>query len=261
MADLAESSVWEDGIYQLETTDPVVGGASGISNRQAKELANRTVYLKDELEDMGDDLAAHVAAGNPHAQYAPIASPALTGTPTAPTASGGTNTTQLSTTAFVQAAITALIAGAPANLNTLDELAAALGDDPSFATTISAALAAKASLSVAQTFTKAQRGAIVTLADGANITPDFSLANFFSVVLGGNRTFTLPANLVPGQSGIIWIQQDGAGSRQAAWAVEYAFVDGIVPILTPSPNAIDALAYAVKASNHISCVFLPDLRR
>jgi hypothetical protein len=79
------------------------------------------------------------------ALLAPLASPALTGTPTAPTASGGTNTTQIATTAFVKAAIDALIGGAPGALDTLDELAAALADDASFAATITTALAGKSS--------------------------------------------------------------------------------------------------------------------
>lgn len=74
---------------------------------------------------------------------APLASPALTGTPTAPTAAGGNNTTQLATTAFVAAAVSALIDGAPGAIDTLNELAAALGDDPNFATTMTTALAGK----------------------------------------------------------------------------------------------------------------------
>ena len=74
---------------------------------------------------------------------APLASPALTGTPTAPTASAGTNTTQIATTGFVAAAIAALIDAAPGALDTLNELAAALGDDPTFASTVTNALAGK----------------------------------------------------------------------------------------------------------------------
>jgi hypothetical protein len=74
---------------------------------------------------------------------APLASPALTGTPTVPTAAAGTNTTQIASTAFVAAAIGALIDAAPGALNTLNELAAALGDDPNFATTVTNALAGK----------------------------------------------------------------------------------------------------------------------
>ncbi|WP_296939625.1 head decoration protein [uncultured Marivita sp.] len=76
---------------------------------------------------------------------APLASPALTGSPTAPTATAGTNTTQIATTAFVAAAIGALIDAAPGAMDTLNELAAALGDDPSFATTVTNALAGKLS--------------------------------------------------------------------------------------------------------------------
>jgi len=74
---------------------------------------------------------------------APLASPALTGTPTAPTALLGTNTTQLATTGFVAAAIGALIDAAPGAMDTLNELAAALGDDPSFAATVTNALSGK----------------------------------------------------------------------------------------------------------------------
>jgi hypothetical protein len=74
---------------------------------------------------------------------APLASPVLTGTPTAPTAAQGTNSTQLATTGFVAAAIGALIDAAPGALNTLNELAAALGDDPSFASTVTNGLASK----------------------------------------------------------------------------------------------------------------------
>lgn len=74
---------------------------------------------------------------------AALASPALTGTPTAPTAAGGTNTTQIATTAFVAAAVSALVGGAPGALDTLNELAAALGDDANFATTITNGLAEK----------------------------------------------------------------------------------------------------------------------
>lgn len=59
MADLKEEIKWENGIYQIETTDPVVGGVDGISNKQAKQLANRTSYLKKQVEDnkSGADLA------------------------------------------------------------------------------------------------------------------------------------------------------------------------------------------------------------
>ncbi|EJG3466194.1 tail fiber protein [Escherichia coli] len=74
---------------------------------------------------------------------APLNSPALTGTPTTPTARQGTNNTQIASTAFVMAAIAALVDSSPDALNTLHELAAALGNDPNFATTMTNALAGK----------------------------------------------------------------------------------------------------------------------
>jgi microcystin-dependent protein len=78
---------------------------------------------------------------------APLASPALTGTPTSTTAAPGTNNTQIATTAYTDAAVAALVDSAPATLNTLDELALALGDDANFATTTATAIGLKAPLS------------------------------------------------------------------------------------------------------------------
>ena len=75
---------------------------------------------------------------------APLASPALTGTPTAPTATAGTNNTQVATTAYADAAVAALVDGAPALLNTLNELAAAINDDASFTSTITTSIGLKA---------------------------------------------------------------------------------------------------------------------
>ncbi|HAV8353450.1 TPA: phage tail protein [Escherichia coli] len=113
-------------------------------------LATRK-YVDDkalELKVYADDqMAKHLAAPDPHSQYAPKASPTFTGTPKAPTPAAGNNTTQVATTAFVQAALTALINSAPATLDTLKEIAAAINNDPNFSTTINNALALKAPLS------------------------------------------------------------------------------------------------------------------
>jgi hypothetical protein len=76
---------------------------------------------------------------------APLASPALTGTPTAPTATAGNNSTQVATTAYADAAVAALVDGAPALLNTLNELAAAISDDADFATTLTTSVGEKVS--------------------------------------------------------------------------------------------------------------------
>ncbi|GJL37064.1 hypothetical protein TUM17576_38840 [Enterobacter hormaechei] len=108
-----------------------------------KYVDDQTIIVKAYADDL---MAKHLAAADPHTQYAPKASPTLTGTPKAPTAATSTNTTQIATTAFVQAVIAQLIASSPATLDTLNELAAALGNDPNFATTMTNALALKAPL-------------------------------------------------------------------------------------------------------------------
>lgn len=89
--------------------------------------------------------------------YAPLSSPALIGTPTAPTAPSGTNTTQIASTAFVRTEISNLVASAPTTLDTLNELATALGNDASFSTTVTTNLGGKANLSGA-TFTGSVSG-------------------------------------------------------------------------------------------------------
>ncbi|MFX2564000.1 phage tail protein [Enterobacter cloacae] len=112
-------------------------------------LATRK-YVDDKVLELkvfvDDKMAKHLAAPDPHSQYAPKESPTLTGTPKAPTPAAGDNTTQVATTAFVQAALTALINGAPATLDTMKEIAAAINNDPKFSTTINNALALKAPL-------------------------------------------------------------------------------------------------------------------
>ncbi|HBL0814717.1 TPA: phage tail protein [Escherichia coli] len=113
-------------------------------------LATRK-YVDDKVLELrlyvDDQMRNHIAAQDPHTQYAQKHNPTFTGEPKAPTPDAGNNTTRIATTAFVQAAITALINGAPATLDTLKEIAAAINNDPKFSTTINNALALKAPLS------------------------------------------------------------------------------------------------------------------
>lgn len=105
-----------------------------------KYVDDKVLELKVYVDDL---MAKHLAAVDPHSQYAPKDSPTLTGTPKAPTAVAGNNSMQLANTAFVQAAIAALVDSSPGALDTLNELAKALGNDPNFATTVTNALAGK----------------------------------------------------------------------------------------------------------------------
>ncbi|MHA6216082.1 hypothetical protein ACXYWB_26265, partial [Escherichia coli] len=99
--------------------------------------------LKEIAAAINNDPNFSTTINNALALKAPLSSPALTGTPTAPTAAQSVNNTQIATTAFVKSAIAGMVGSAPAALDTLNELAAALGNDPNFATTMLNALAGK----------------------------------------------------------------------------------------------------------------------
>ena len=151
---------------------------------------------------------------------APLASPALTGTPTAPTAASGTNTTQIATTAFVTAASSGGV-----------------------------------SLDTANTWTKGQRGEVTALTDAATITPDLNDSNNYSIVLAGNRTLANPTNCTAGQSGSIFIVQDGTGSRTLSWGSYWDFAGGTAPTLTTTAAAVDRVDYVVRSASSIHAVF------
>lgn len=98
MTDINETSTFDAAVYQLAVNDFVQGGAGGNDNKAPQALANRTRYLKDHVDALETALPLK----------APLASPALTGTPTAPTPTAGDSTTKVATTAFVQTAIAAI---------------------------------------------------------------------------------------------------------------------------------------------------------
>lgn len=113
-----------------------------------------------------------------------------------------------------------------------------------------------AGLATAQTYTAGQRGEITALTDGATITPNFADSNNFTVTLGGNRTLANPSNLVAGQSGSIFISQDGTGSRLLSWGSYWDFAGGgTAPTLSTSANAVDRVDYIVRSSTSIHAVF------
>ena len=206
---------------------------SSVSDIQEGEICYATdqdkLYVK-EGSSLVDASSTDISA------KANIASPTFTGTPAAPTATAGTNTTQIATTEFVNAEIAS-------------DLTAAIGS------TVQGYDADTAKTDVAQTFTAAQRGTISTLTDGATITPDFATANNFTVTLAGNRTIANPTNLTAGQSGSIFIVQDGTGSRTASWGSYWDFAAGTAPTLTTDANAVDRVDYVVRSSTSIHTVF------
>lgn len=340
MTNLTEKEQWEDGVYQIEKTDPVVGGPEGLSNRQGQQLANRTKYLKGLVDGLlsgarnaavavklatarainltGDaggsanfDGSANasitvtlaktgVAAGTyggvtvdekgrvtagavitpianggtgnstgqaPSAtklatartingvlfdgtanititddSKAPLNSPVLTGDPRAPTPAAGDNDTSIATTAFVQAAIAALVNGSPEALNQLNELAAALGNNPNYATDMATALGLKAN-SESPTLTgtpKAPRPVVGTNTDQIQ-TAAGVLAQLAAFGLGAKNLAnltdlddkTIPPGIymfgtgtkgtAPDTYGVVLIASQAAGTSNSNWANQLFF--------------------------------------
>ncbi|WP_192842138.1 phage tail protein, partial [Escherichia coli] len=146
------SSATNSDSETLAATPKAVKAAYDLANgkytaQDATTARKGIVQLSSATNSTSETLAATPkavkAAMDETNKKAPLNSPALTGTPTTPTAQQGTNNTQIASTAFVMAAIAALVDSSPDALNTLNELAAALGNDPNFATTMTNALAGK----------------------------------------------------------------------------------------------------------------------
>lgn len=103
---------------------------------------------------------------------------------------------------------------------------------------------------------------INVLVDGATITPIFGGSasnNNFTVTLGGNRTFANPTQPTAGQSGTIYIIQDGTGSRTLAWGNLWRFQGNTAPTLSTSASAVDMLVYSVRTSSNISCQLINNI--
>lgn len=110
------------------------------------------------------------------------------------------------------------------------------------------------SLSTANTWTAGQRAEITALTDGATITPDLNDSNNFSVTLGGNRTIANPSNITAGQSGSIFISQDGTGSRTVSWGSYWDWAAGTAPTLSTGASQIDRIDYVVRSATSIHAV-------
>ena len=92
------------------------------------------------------------------------------------------------------------------------------------------------------------------MTDGATVTPDFATSNNYTLTLGGNRTIANPTNLTAGQSGSIFLVQDGTGSRTAAWGSYWNFAGGVAPVLTTAASAVDRVDYVVRSASSIHAV-------
>ena len=188
----------------------------------------------------GSDVEVTVAS---IAAKASLASPTFTGTPAAPTAASGTNTTQIATTAFVAAAVPDISGKA----NTSD-----------IGTTIQAYDADTAKTDVAQTYTAGQRGEITTLTSSSgSVAIDFSLSNNFKLTLSEAVTGITVSNATAGQSGSIFIEQPSSGGPHAVggWVAAFLFSGAAAPQITQAASKCDRIDYTILSATQIQVVW------
>jgi|TARA_Y100000289_G_C3872130_1_gene124053 hypothetical protein len=208
---------------------------SSIADIQEGEIC----YATDQNRCYVKEGSSLVSVTPDTSTLAALASPTFTGTPAAPTAAQGTNTTQLATTAFVNAEIAS-------------DLTAAIGS------TVQAFDADTAKTDVAQAFTKAQRGTPVALTDASSVAVDLSLGNNFTLLctssVGSTRALANPTNAVAGQTGLITVTQASGGGNALTFSSNYKFAGGssAAPSLTTGTgSAVDVLPYTVKSATEI----------
>ena len=165
------------------------------------------------------------------AAKAAIASPTFTGTPAAPTAAQGTNTTQVATTAYVQAEVGQSIQAHDADTAKTD---------------------------VAQTYTAGQRGEVTTLTSSSgSVAIDFSLSNNFKLTLSEPVTAITVSNATAGQSGSIFIEQPSSGGPFAVggWVAAFLFSAAAPPTITQTASKCDRVDYAILSATQIQVVW------
>ena len=196
---------------------------SSVSDLQEGEICYATDQDKLYVVESGSLVStqADVAA------KADVASPTFTGTPAAPTAASGTNTTQIATTAFVAAALPTI--------------------DPDTAKT-----------DVAQTYTAGQRGELTTVTSSSGVLDiDFDASNNFYIELSENLTSVTATNPAVGQSGSIFIKQPASGGPYTVggWASAYLFSGAVAPTITAVNAKCDRVDYVIRSATEIQVVW------
>ena len=162
---------------------------------------------------------------------------------------------QLNVMATVTATATEInvLDGIPAGL-TSTELGYSDGVTSGIQAQINAKGVGDALLATAQNWTAGQRGEITALTSASTVTPDMADSNHFSCTMAHNITFANPSNLTAGQTGSIFLTQDGTGSRTASWGTYWDWVGGTAPTLTTTAAAVDRIDYVVRSASSINAV-------
>ena len=164
-------------------------------------------------------------------------------------------TAQLNVMATVTATATEInvLDGIPAGL-TSTELGYSDGVTSGIQAQINAKGVGDALLATAQNWTAGQRGEITALTSASTVTPDMADSNHFSCTMAHNITFANPTNLTAGQTGSIFLTQDGTGSRTASWGSYWDWAAGTAPTLTTTAAAVDRIDYVVRTTTSINAV-------
>jgi len=261
------SIVGDPGPFDDWVISGTPGAALAMINAAATTLAARdeTVEARDEaVPAAADASASKIAAAASAAAAAASAIAAALFDPS-------TYYTKTQIDTF----LADLVAGAPGALNTLKELADALGDDANFSATISSLIATK--IAIADIATLAQwrnntaskilstdkvwsSADFVALTDQATIATDLDDGWNRTLTIAGNRTLGAPTHTKNGLSGVIVIKQDATGSRTLSYNSVWKFVAGSAPILSTAANAEDWLFFQVKSSTFIVATLLKDVK-
>lgn len=272
MGILTEAAQWVADIFKIETDTVWKGGDDGDANKQGQALANRTLWLKGQVEALGNDkqpldatltaLAAIVTVADrliyttgPDAfAQTPLSAFIRTLLDDADAATARATLGAISQ-AQLDAAIAALVNSSPGALDTLNELAAALGNDPNFSTTVLNSLAGKAALAAQNAFSSGNHCTEKPLpATTGNVALDLAAGVNFGGQLTGNITLTNPTGMQPGQSGVIRIANDAATPRTIAYGSYWKTPGGTMPALTAVAGAVDVFGYYVESASRITLV-------
>ena len=250
----------------LPTNDKIIGDLGHTADHNA--IVDEITYIKNNyLSASGGALDNYLTKDSASSLYATISSPTFTGTPLAPTAASGTNTTQIATTAFVRSEVAALVDSAPSTLDTLNELAAALGDDPNFATTVTQSLSTKLDAGTASAtyltkgaasdlyFPKSASGGLLTESEAAALYLPISASSSFSPI--GYLTASAAANIYaplnsPNLTGLPTAPTASAGNNSSQIATtEFVYT----AVLAAQSGSVDLSAYLTKSA--ASATYLP----
>ena len=152
-----------------------------------------------------------------------------------------------------------VVSSTAAELNVLDGIPAGLtatelGYSDGVTSAIQTQMDTKTASTVVNNWTAGQRGEITALTSATTVTPDMADSNHFSCTMAHNITFANPTNLTAGQTGSIFLTQDGTGSRTASWGTYWDWVGGTAPTLTTTAAAVDRIDYVVRTTTSINAV-------